>query len=53
MSTWLQSFAYRIDINWSVFVMSGVFAIALAFVTVLSQAIGAATSNPVKSLRSE
>jgi len=51
--TWLNSFAYRIDINPLVFVLSGVAAILIAWLTVSYQSIKAATSNPVNSLRYE
>lgn len=50
---WLQDFAYRIDIDWWVFVLAGVLAIAVALLTISFQSIKAAMSNPVKSLRSE
>jgi putative ABC transport system permease protein len=53
MSTWLRDFAYRIDIGWWVFVLAGALALIIAFVTVSFQAIRAAVSNPVKSLRAE
>ncbi|MBS1531651.1 MAG: ABC transporter permease [Bacteroidetes bacterium] len=53
MNKWLQSFAYRIDISWWVFVVAGVAAIVIALITVSFQAIKAAITNPVKSLRSE
>jgi len=53
MNQWLQSFAYRINIGWWVFIVAGVMAMAIALVTVSLQAIKAALANPVKSLRSE
>ncbi|MET2985352.1 ABC transporter permease [Aureibaculum conchae] len=53
MSGWLQGFAYRIHISWYIFALSGVLAIAIALVTVSFQAVKAALSNPVKSLRTE
>jgi putative ABC transport system permease protein len=53
MNKWLQQFAYRIDISWWVFVVAGLLALLVAFVTVSYQAIKAALANPVKSLRSE
>jgi putative ABC transport system permease protein len=53
MNKWLQSFAYRIDISWMVFIVSGVFAIVIALITICFQAIKAAVANPAKSLRSE
>lgn len=53
MNKWLQDYAYRIDISWWIFMVAGVLAIAIAFATVCSQALRAATANPVKSLRTE
>jgi putative ABC transport system permease protein len=53
MKNWLQSFAYRIDIHWTVFVFSGILALMIAVLTVSFQAIKAAVANPVKSLRTE
>jgi putative ABC transport system permease protein len=50
---WLQEFAFRIDIGWKVFFIAGLGAIAIALVTLSFQAIKAAISNPVKSLRTE
>jgi putative ABC transport system permease protein len=53
MHKWLQDFAYRIDIQWWVFAVSGVLAMVVALTTISFQAIKAAIANPVKSLRSE
>jgi putative ABC transport system permease protein len=53
MNKWLQDFAYKISINWSVFMLAGGTAIIIAFMTIGFQAIKAALANPVKSLRSE
>jgi putative ABC transport system permease protein len=53
MNKWLQDFAYRIAIDWWIFALAGVAALIIAFVTVSFQAIKAALSNPVESLRSE
>lgn len=53
MNKWLQSFAYRIDISWWVFVVAGLAALFIALLTVSFKAIKAALSNPVKSLRTE
>ena len=53
MHNWLQDFAYRIGIQWWVFVLAGVLAAMIALITVSFQAIKAATANPVKSLRTE
>lgn len=53
MDNWLQDFAYRTDISWWVFVIAGVLAAFIAFITICFQAIKAAIGNPVKTLRSE
>jgi putative ABC transport system permease protein len=53
MHKWLQNFAYRISIGWWVFVLVGFVAVLIALLTVSFQAIKAALTNPVKSLRSE
>jgi putative ABC transport system permease protein len=53
MNKWLREFAYRIRIEWWIFVVSGFVALAIALLTVSFQAIKAAVANPVKSLRSE
>lgn len=53
MSGWLQDFVYRISIQWWMFALAGFGALAIALITVSYQAIKAAWSNPVKSLRSE
>jgi len=53
MNNWLQGFAYRIEIHWTVFVFSGILAMLIAVLTVSFQAIKAAIANPVKSLRTE
>ena len=53
MSKWLQDFDYRINIQWTIFLVAGCIAVFIAIATVASQAIMAATANPVNSLRSE
>ncbi len=52
-NNWLKDFAYRIDVNPLVIILSGVLAIVIAWVTVSFQSIKAARSNPVESLRYE
>jgi putative ABC transport system permease protein len=52
MGLWLQDFAYKINIEWWVFALSGILALAIALITVSFQSIKAALMNPVKSLRS-
>ena len=53
MSKWLKNYAYHININWWVFVLSGSIALLIAIATISIQAIKAATANPVESLRYE
>jgi putative ABC transport system permease protein len=53
MSKWLQDFAYRINISWWMFVLSGGIALTIALATISFQALKAATANPVESLRYE
>ena len=53
MNKWLQDYANRINISWTVFLFAGVFAIAIALITISFQAIKAAVANPVESLRTE
>ncbi len=53
MHSWLQDFAYRVTISWWLFIMAAIIAAVIAIATISIQAIKAAYSNPVKSLRSE
>ena len=53
MNKWLQGFAYRIDIQWWLFVIAAFLAVMIAFLTVSFEAVKAAIANPVKSLRNE
>jgi len=50
---WLQDFAFRIHIGWTMFAIAGATAILIAILTVSYQAIKAALANPAKSLRTE
>ena len=53
LNQWLNDFAYRIQIHWSVFLFAGLGMIVVALLTVSVQSIKAALANPVESLRSE
>lgn len=53
MNNWLQNFAYRTELSWWIFVLSGLLAVLIALTTISSQAWRAASRNPVDSLRSE
>ena len=53
MHQWLESFAYRIQIAWWMFVLAGIMGILVALFTVGFYALKVAKANPVKSLRTE
>jgi putative ABC transport system permease protein len=53
MNKWLEDFAYRINISWTIFMIAGLSTLLVALLTVSFQAIKAAVANPVKSLRTE
>jgi putative ABC transport system permease protein len=53
MNTWLSRFAYKVDITADVFILSVIACVAIAFGSVLFNALRAARTNPVESLRSE
>ena len=53
MNKWLQDFAYRINLDWWIFAVVGLLALLVALFTLSFQAIRAALSNPVNSLRME
>ena len=53
MNIWLQDFAYRIELNWWVFLVVGLVAILIAFLTIGSQSLKAALANPVEAIKSK
>ena len=53
MHKWLQDFAYRIHIQWTVFLVAAIIAVMIALIATSGQALKAAITNPVKSLRTE
>ncbi len=53
LQDWLQSFAYRIQLQWWTFALAGIAALAIAGLTVGIQSLGPALTNPVKALRQE
>jgi putative ABC transport system permease protein len=53
MNLWLQDFVYRVPLSWWIFPLAGAGAIAIAIMTIGSQAFKAAIDNPVISLRTE
>ena len=53
MDRWLQRFAYRIDLDWSIFALSGVIVLAVAIITMLFGGSRAAAMQPTVALRNE
>ncbi|MFT5166471.1 MAG: putative ABC transport system permease protein [Saprospiraceae bacterium] len=53
MNEWLQNFAYRVEIQWWIFVVAGITAVGFAFLTVSFQSVKAALANPAESLKTE
>jgi putative ABC transport system permease protein len=53
MDKWLSNFAYRIELSWWIFGLSGIIALGIAWLTVSWQSWRAATRNPVEALRYE
>jgi putative ABC transport system permease protein len=53
MSKWLQDFQYSIKLGAGIFLVTGLVSVAIALITVSFQALKAAWSNPVDSLRNE
>jgi putative ABC transport system permease protein len=53
MNRWLQDFAYRVQVNPLIFILAGLLALVIAWLTVSCQAIKAALTNPVEALRYE
>ena len=53
MSRWLQTFAYKINLEWWMFIISSSLVLVIAFLTLSYQTIRSAMANPVKSLRIE
>lgn len=53
MNEWLTGFAYHTTIDWTIFVVAFLAALAVTWLTVSFESIKAATTNPVNSLRSE
>jgi predicted permease len=53
MNTWLEKFAYKAELSWWIFALSGILALGIALLTVSFQSWKAATTNPVEALRYE
>jgi putative ABC transport system permease protein len=53
MRRWLDGFAYHVDIAWWIFLLAGLTAFVVAWLTVSYQAVKAAAADPITSLRYE
>jgi putative ABC transport system permease protein len=53
MHRWLQTFAYKTELRWWVFGLSGILSLAIALLTVSWQSLRASTRNPIEALRYE
>ena len=53
MNKWLEDYAYRVKISWWMFIVAAIAVLLIALITISFQAIKAALTNPVKSLRTE
>ena len=53
MNNWLQSYAYRISITSTVFLIAGALVLIITLIAIGFQTIRSAMANPVKSLRTE
>jgi putative ABC transport system permease protein len=53
MKTWLQNFAYRIDLSIGYFLLSGSIILLIAIMTVSYLSVSAANRNPIKALKYE
>jgi putative ABC transport system permease protein len=50
---WLESFAYKIGLHWSVFLLGGLIVLLITLLTVSMQSLRAASANPTKALSNE
>jgi len=53
MNMWLQTFAYKTQISFWIFLLAGFIALLVAFITISFRTIKAAIANPVESLKYE
>ena len=53
LRTWLQNFAYRIDMPWALFLLAGFFTLVLGLLSTAYQTIRAARANPVEVIKYE
>ncbi|HZB11380.1 MAG TPA: ABC transporter permease [Chryseolinea sp.] len=53
MDHWLKDFAYKINLQWWMFILAGMMAVIIALLTVSYQSFKAAMVNPIRNLRTE
>ena len=53
MTRWLEGFAYKIPMDFTIFLFAGLSALTIALLTISYESIRAASTNPVVSLRTE
>ena len=53
MQKWLGNFAYQIDLNFQIFILSGIGALLIGIITISHHALKVANTDPVRSLKSE
>lgn len=53
MHEWLNEFAYKVELEWWMFVLSLLIAVLISFLTVVIQSLKAALTNPINVLRDE
>ena len=53
MKNWLNNYAFKIELNIWIFIISGIILIIITFLTILYQSINASRTNPVDSLKYE
>jgi putative ABC transport system permease protein len=53
MYKWLESYAYKTELKWWIFALSGMIVVTISLLTVSWQSWQAATKNPVDALRYE
>jgi ABC-type antimicrobial peptide transport system permease subunit len=53
MNNWVQKYTYHTSVSWWIFIVAGAGSLLITLFTVSYQAIKAALTNPVKSLRTE
>jgi putative ABC transport system permease protein len=53
MDLWLEGFAYKVPMQWWIFLAAGISVLALTYITVGIESLRAAIANPVESIKHE